>query len=332
MLTVQNIEDFCRSETGELDGKKVSSTWILRRINYEQNNIQNKLASINFKTFKKTSYQTGSVFTEPSDMLKVPNAIINLLASGGTVRAFKTISYTTPTGNLTHTYKEPGTGGNSISISCDGATYATPSAGTISCLLVGGVFHLDFAYGVMTASAIAALFNADPIYSQYFICSTTLPSAVIAPSVGTAGTLATGAGANYYPADEVSDENFARMESNSYEAPTSTYYKFRRMGNANGKIIEILPNTATYCQLEYYYRLADLTATTDTLAVPAEVEELVILGVIRSIYNKVGKTGEADKTAKQWQTQYQEYLESYGQKRQSEVAEKVRLQSADAEN
>jgi hypothetical protein len=329
MLTLSGIEAYVRAECGELDGGNVDSEQIKRYVNFEQLKVQNELFQIGFKYFTKTAVNTGATFTEPTDLLQVPNSIINLRASAGTVRAFKTISYTGPTGNLTHTYKQPGTGGNSVSISCDGGTYATPSAGTISCLFVGGVFYLEFASGVMTASAIATLFNADPVYSQYFTCSTTTSSAVIVPSAGTAGLLASGAGTNYYPADEVSLEDFVRIESNAYKAPASTSPKYRRIGNANGKIIQVLPATTTYTEIEYYYRLADLSATTDTLKVPAEVEELVILGVMARIYEKTGNDAKKSQMVNEYEVKWKKYVEGFNSGRKNEVEEKQRMESAD---
>jgi len=287
MLTLTQIEQYVRAETAELNSQRVDSEQIKRYVNWEQLRVQNELSQVNFKFFTKTAENTGATFTEPTDLLQVPNSVINLLASTG-ARASITVSYTTPTGSLIHTYKEPGTGGNSINVVCDAGTYGSPSTGTVSCKLIGGNFYIDFASGVLTGAQIVALFNADPVYSQYFTCSTNHNSAVIVPSSGTNSTLSGGTGSNYYPAKEVSIQDFVRIESNAYKAPSSTSPAYRRIGNANGKLVEVLPSTVTYTQLEYYYRLADLTATTDTLKVPAELEELVIIGVMARIYEKVG--------------------------------------------
>lgn len=331
MLTLSQIEQYVRAETKELDSQRVDSEQIKRYVNFEQLKVQNELAQINFKYFTKTLVNTGATFAEPSDLLQVPNSVINLLASTGT-RASKTVSYTSPTGNLIHTYKQPGTAGNSVSIICDASTYATPSAGTVSCLLVGGTFYIDFASGSLTGSQIVALFNADPIYSQYFTCSTGYGSAVIVPSVGTSTTLTGGTGTNYYPSKEVSLQDFVRIEANAFKAPSSTSPAYRRIGNANGKLVEVLPNTVTYTQLEYYYRLADLSATTDTLKVPAEIEELVLLGVQSRVYEKIGNDAKKAEVDNQYEVRFKKYVEGFINTRQSQVQEKTRIESSDINN
>ena len=331
MLTLSQIEQYVRAETGELDSQRVDSEQIKRYVNFEQLRVQNELSQINFKHFTKTAVNTGATFAEPSDLLQVPNSIINLLASTGT-RASATIAYTTPTGNLIHTYKEAGTGGNSISLACDAGTYGSPSAGTVQCLLIGGTFYLDFASGALTGSQIVALFNADPIYSQYFTCSTGYGSAVIVPSEGTNATLSGGTGSDYYPAKEVSIQDFVRIESNAFKAPSSTSPAYRKIGNTNGRLIEVLPSTVKYTQLEYYYRLPDLSSTTDTLKVPAELEELVLLGVMSRIYEKTGNEVKKKETDGQFEIRWKKYIENFTNKRQNEVTEKTRTESADIIN
>jgi hypothetical protein len=332
MLSLTNIIAYSRAETGEIDASKVDDLQIIRYVNFSQLKVQSDVSQVGFKFFTKTLVNTGATFVEPSDLLSVPNSIINLLASTGTVRAFKTISYVTPTAAITHTYKEPGTGGNSITISCDGGTFATPAVGAVSCVLAGGIFYIDFGIGSTITQIITAL-NADPVYSQYFIASSgTTGSTIPAPAQGTQGLLATGAGGNYYPADEVSHENFVRIESNAFKVPSSTSPKYRRIGNANGKLIEVLPATVNYTQIEYYYRLADLSATTDTLKVPAELEELVLLDVQKRIYEKVGKANEMTAVVNEYNDKFSKWLESYAGKRKVEINEKERLQSADVNN
>ena len=102
--------------------------------------------------------------------------------------------------------------------------------------------------------------------------------------------------------------------------------------NANGRLIEVLPSTVNYTQLEYYYRLPDLSSTTDTLKVPAELEELVLLGVMSRIYEKTGNEVKKKETDGQFEIRWKKYIEGYAGKRQSETAEKDRMQSSDLTN
>lgn len=327
MKTLTQIEQYCRAECGALVADKIDSEQIKNYVNYEQTRVQNELFAVNFKTFKKSAIFTGATFAEPTDLMQYPNSIINLRTSAGTVRASKTVTYATPTGNLIHTYKQPGTAGNLISVSCDGATFGSPSAGTVLCSLVGGVFYFDFASGVLTGSEIVALFNANPVYSQYFTCSTDYPSAVIVPSTGTSGLLTGGVGGNYYPAVEVKDEDFVRINSNPYKSPSESNPKYRRIGNANGKIIQVYPETTAYCEMEYFYKLADLSASSDVLKIPPEIEELVVLGVQSRMYEKTGDKANKDNVDAQWQNKWNKYLEGYKINLESNKQEQNRLQT-----
>lgn len=330
MLPRSDIRAYIRQEAGQLDSAKVNDSQIDQYINLAQQKIQMDTFPVNFKAFMRTAVFTGNAFAQPSNLLQVPNAIINLRVSTGT-RAAITVAYTSPTGSLIHTYKQPGTVGNSVNVSCDGGTFGNPAAGTVQCVLSGGTFFLDFASGVLTGSQIAALFNADPIYSQYFICSTSHPSAVIVPSQGTADELSGGTGSGYYPADEMSRENFIRLGGN-FSGGGVTSPKYCRIGNANGRLIEVKPDTVTYAEMDYYYRVADITTDTQTIGLPAETEELVLLEVQRRFYEKLENAALMNKAVNEFNEKMKQYLDSYQNKRVSETAEKQRQQAADIEN
>ena len=122
-LTRSQVRDYVRAKLNRLDSQRVTDGMLNVDINLAQRKVQNDLTDLGLKQFTKPSYLTGSVSALPSDMLSIPNAIIDAKASIGTVRASKTVSYTVPTGNLIHTALEPGTPGNSISIACDASTF-----------------------------------------------------------------------------------------------------------------------------------------------------------------------------------------------------------------
>lgn len=337
MLTLSQITQYVRAECNELDSGRVDDEQIKRYVNFAQIRVQNEFFQINFKAFTRTAFFTGCSFVEPSDLMQYPNSIINLKASTGTVKAYATANYTTPTAAIVHTLREPGTSGNSVgAVLIDGGTFGTASAtGTVVVTHSGSKWYFDFFIGD-TVTAIVAAFNADPLYSKYFVCSSaTSGSTVPAPTIGQELDLVNGAGTGWYAADESSSENFVRIEGNTYKASSATSPKFRRIGSPLGtqsKLIQVLPHTVNFVELEYYNRLADLSATTDTLDVPPEVEEIVLLDVQRRIYEKTGDVNKKGAMEQEYQTKFNQFVKGYTDKRGSEVAEKQRMQSADITN
>lgn len=95
----------------------------------------------------------------------------------------------------------------------------------------------------------------------------------------------------------------------SFVAATNSYPVFTLWGsddssvsawNAKGLVIKVAPSTVTGT-LEYYAEYADMSLETDTLNVPYEIENLVILLALSSIYQKVGEQAKAVETYKQYQ-------------------------------
>lgn len=322
MLTLSQILQYVRAETGELDGSKVDDTQLTRYVNYEQAKVQNELVQINFKSFVKRAYNTGHIFTEPTDLLQFPNAIINLqVSTGAKASAVNTVG---SSGTITLTAREPGTSSNGWVI-----TFTNTGSLSVSLNFTARTGTVGFNATVTTIAEVITALNADVTFSKYFIASGTSTSQTMV-NVSTEFTLANGTGNGWYPADEVSNENSARISLNNYKAPTATSPKYRRVGNSTPtKVIEILPNTVTFSSIEYYYKLPDLSATTDTLYIPAELEELVLVGVQARVYEKIGNSGKKTEMVNEYEVRWKKYIEGYFGKRESELKDKERLQSND---
>ena len=323
-LTRTQIRDYIKAKLSELDSQRVTDLMLNIDINLSIRKVQRDLMGLGMKYFTKTTPLTGAAVAIPSDLLSSPNSIIDIKASTGSVRAFKTISYTTPTADLTHTYLEPGTGGNSVTINCDAATFGAAAASTVKVTISNGQFYFDFGTS-LTCTQIAALFNADPIYKQYFYCSTTTGSATPVPSVGTAGVLATGAGSGWYPAREISIEDYNRISNNLYLAPSATDPAYVRLERS----IHFIPKTITYSLLCYYYQLADLSADTDTNPLPVEHEELLLMDLLTKTYTTLKQNADSQAKAVEYETKVKELENKYVSMLTISAGDKARLQSND---
>lgn len=324
MLTVEGITDFVRAETGELDSKRITDTQILRYINYGQLKVQNGFAMINFKAFTKIAYYEGAYIQEPTDLLKYPNAVIDLLTGTGAKATTGAMAVGNTNGTITNTAKNFGTEWNGWGF---GFTDDGSHALTITFDWLNKTILVNHNGAVTTIAQVITFLNADTTYSAFWTATGTNTTDVTANRTVT-GTSASGTGASWYPSDEVSIEEHNRIQFNTYKIPSATEPKFVRL---NG-FIEIKPITIQYVKLEYYYRLADLTTTTDTLAVPAEIEELVLLDVQRRIYEKTENTLKTKEMELSYNEKFKQFTEGYYNKRQSETAEKQRLQASDSTN
>ena len=85
--------------------------------------------------------------------------------------------------------------------------------------------------------------------------------------------------------------------------------------NGKGLVIKVSPSTVTGT-IESYAEYANMTAETDLLNVPYEVENLVILLALVSIFQKVGEQAKAVESYKQYQKGIMEIRQNDMQMRQ----------------
>jgi hypothetical protein len=112
--------------------------------------------------------------------------------------------------------------------------------------------------------------------------------------------------------------------SHSFSAATNSFPVFTLWGsddssvaawNSKGLIIKVAPSTVTG-RIEYYAEYPDMSQETETLNVPYETENLVILLALVAIYNKLGEQSKAVETYKQYQSGIMEIRQNDIQMRQ----------------
>lgn len=332
MMTRTQIKDFTRAKLSELDSQKIVDGVLNQDINLAQREVQSDLKTLGIMQFTKKAFLAGSVVAVPSDMLSDPNALIDAKASDTGVRASVTISYANPTANLTLTSREPGV--STIHYGVNGGT--DPTAGTIAVTCTFGTYwtiEVEFVSDDLTCTQICALLNADPVFSSLMIASTTTGSIKPKPSVGSAGTLSGGSGATFYPCKKLTIEEYNRVASNSYLAPSTTNPAICKMGDTSAsQYLYFLPSTVTFATINYRYLVADLSAETSTLGLPAEFEDLVLKKLIEKCYISLKMIAESQAQAVEYQKKIQDLNGQYQNSLQAIVQEKTRLQSNDANN
>lgn len=326
--TVKNGIDYIRNFLGELDSGKLKEAGLIESFNLAKDRVQGDTMDIAFKQYQKTAFLSGAVVQVPSDMLVAPNSIIDVLTSNG-VKASYTKNYTTPTADITYTAVTPGTGGNSIVLTLDGTAVSVP---TVSVAFSAGAVNIsvDFNSGVDTCNEIIAAVNAHPIASLYVVASTTTGSALPVPSSGTGVNLSGGTGSGFTPCDELSIEDFSRTQNNTYQVGSLTQPFYTRTGGtAADQILKFYPATIEFVQLIYKYRLADVSATTDTLTVPNEYIDLLYKDVLTRCYMQLKAQADSQQEAVEYEKKAMELEQGYTKSLQTEVLEKRRMKSND---
>lgn len=325
--TVKNGIDYVRNFLGELDSAKLKEGGLIESFNLAKDRVQADTMAVGLKEYVKTAFLSGGTVSVPDDLLVAPNSIIDVGVSSG-VKASITVSYTTPTANVTYTANEPGTSGNSIGITQDANTVTEI---TVSVTFSAGnpTIIVDYPFPDATCQEIIDAVNAHPIASLYVTASTTTPAAVPVPSQGFGDTLENGTGAGFIPCDELSIEDFARTPNNTYQAPSATQPFYVRKGSPGGQVLQFAPSTVAYSSVIYKYRLENVSATTDTIPVPSEYLDLLYKDVLARCYMQLKAQSESQQEAVEYEKKAIELQKSYTSSLQAEIGEKDRMQSND---
>ena len=332
-LTRLQSRDYVRSKLSELDSQKVTDLMLNVDCNFALRKVQRDLMALGIKQFTKTSYLTssGSVTAVPTDLLSIPNSIIDMKASTGTKNSFSTNIGTT-NADITVTSREPGSVSNAtpiyFSVSCTGgatlAVTVTVGATILIDVVANGTSH--------TGSNIIALINADSIASQYIVASTKTGStgAGVFDRSAASTQLTGGTGTAWYPAKELSIEDFNRVSNNTYQVPSATDPAYCKMGGASGEqLIYFLPVTVTYMKIHHYYQLADFSADTTTNPLPAEYEELFLMDLLRKTYETLSRMAESQNKAVEYESKVKDLEAKYMTMLGVAAGDKQRLQSND---
>lgn len=327
-LTRLQVRDLVKATIGELDYSKLKPLLVNQIINTEQRNVQKDLMPIiGMKSFVKEAVNSGYIFEQPTDLMSIPNSIIDLKCSAGT---YSTIGFNfpnpVPAYNFVFTSIEPAT-------VLTGWTVET-TAGTTAGVTVNvstKKITLTIDAGTTKISDILAVWNTSILYSSLFTISSITDPTTAIDVIGTGTTTITnGTGGGWNMATETSLEDFSRVSDNIYIAPSTTEPVFVRKGNSSAvRLIEILPNTITYSLMQYYYVCPDLSADTSYLTIPTDYEDLVITKVQEKCYELLLKQTELAGKQVEYATKIKEYQSNYINSLNSIKAEKTRLQSND---
>jgi hypothetical protein len=280
------------------------------------------------KVFVKQKTLSGAVVAVPSDCLALPNAIIDIKASTGT-RSTGTQAFSV--GGVTITVIEPGDNEWTITYVTD-ALLASPYTPYVSAYNISAkTVTITMKTVATTGAQLATLATTDPVLATYLSFAYTITTAITlgATSVSVATSVA-GAGTGWQPTEECSIEDWNRLSSNTYLAPTTTNIIYKRNGDYNGTgTIEFLPVTVTYAYIYYYYKLADLTADTSSLPFPDEYEELLLTAVAIKCYSRLKFMAGVSEKAQEYLGKLQALNADYKNLLSDRVADKTRMLSDD---
>ncbi len=330
-LTRTQTRDYVRSKLSELDNKAVTDLMLNADINFSQRKVQKDLLALGIKSFIKEAYNDNYIFTVPSDLMEIPNSIIDLQCSTATPNSQST-SFTGANNDLTFTLREPNgypveitiTEGTAVAV-----TYAWDSTNSQH------DFTVTLVSTTTTGSVLLAALQADVefdnlVHSALKTGETGVGTITLSESTVITVTGSTG---GWYPADEVTVENFNRISSNTYLAPSATKPVYVRKGDVDGaKIIEIRPFSVLKSKLTYYYTLADLSADATAIGLPQDYEELFLTYLISKTYESLKQIAESKEKQLEYANKLKEFEDKYALSLQSIAGEKIRLQSADKNN
>ena len=103
---------------------------------------------------------------------------------------------------------------------------------------------------------------------------------------------------------EITLSEYNRLSGNTYLTPSTSAPAYVLAGNASGtRVLNFLPSSLATCKYWYYYLPADLSSDNDTLSIPQEIEELVLLEVQSKMFMKLEKAAGSDKKAVEYQNE-----------------------------
>jgi hypothetical protein len=109
--------------------------------------------------------------------------------------------------------------------------------------------------------------------------------------------------------------------------------KYAIVGDINGtQLFQFLPKSVTVSLVHYKYLVADLTADTDTLTIPAGNEELVLLDVISKSWDILKKEAAIATVKAEYENEKNKADANYQKQLQAKLQEKTRIEAADKGN
>lgn len=335
-ITLLQGKQYVRAKVKELKNDELYDSMLTIDFNLAIAKVQSDLIFIGIKEWTKTSYLSNPICAAPSDLMPIPNAIRDMKASSGTKATLST-NLTGTHNDITFTAREPGTPGNSITITyldsaaLDNMTVVTDYGASPKNITV--YFQSGLPADEIDASSVVTAVNADEMASTLVVAALKTSNdgtgAIIAMS---ATALSGGSGNGWKPADEIDIIKKNRITDDYVQAPTNNFPKYCLIGDAStapARKIEFLPKTIKYAVIEYWAAIAEMTSDTDTINMPFMYRDLVYLEVIRKAYETLKMKSDMDNTALTYARKLAEIEEQYKKSLSSTIQEKHRLESAD---
>jgi len=331
-LTLKQAKDYVRSKVKELKNDAVIDNMLTIDFNLAVVKVQGDLMEgVGIKEFIKTAYLEGSKAELPADIMPVPNAIRDIRASAG-VKAYISTALSGNDNDCTFTAVEPGTPGNGIQI-----VYVDNGTNPLA------VYSVNLSTKVITIGFDSSLPDEEKCASlvvtainNHILASTLVTAALKTGNDGTgpiaAGnvTLANGTGAGWKPADEKAIKDSNRIEDNYIEAGSVSFPKYVIKGDADErKIIEFYPKSIVYSEITYFYTINEMDDDTDTLGIPLQFRELVLIEVIRKAYEALDMTDKMATRNAEYEMKLGKIYQNYQQGLNASIAEKKRIQTDD---
>jgi hypothetical protein len=298
--------------------------------NLAQVKVEGDLMEIGIKQFTKTALLEGPKVLLPADLMPTPNAIKDIRAAAG-VRAYITTNLTGDNNDLKFTAVEPGTTGNGISVvyveDPDYTGDMAVQSVNFSTRTITVIFNNE------NGEVAEDLMNA---INNHLLASSLVTASLKDGNDGTGtladntATLANGTGTGWKPADEKTVKDSNRMEENYIEAASENYPKYVIKGNLNeARMLEFYPKTITWSELIYDYTIAEMTEDTDTLTIPLQYRELVLIEVIRKAYESLDMTDKMATRTAEYNAKLSKVYDNYQKGLNTSLSEKLRIEKQD---
>lgn len=312
-LTRGQAKSYVRSKCKNLKSDSLTDNMLNVELDLAQSKVLNDTYDFGVSLYQKISYQSGYRFQLPTDIMPIPNALIDVLASTGE-KASVTTAFTGTHNDMVFTARNPGTSQNGFVIRFVETSGIAQSPGI---LFYSSVNQIDITVEktVTLASSVITAFNASPLVNDLF--SVALASGnngtgtIDYTGANNSNVLANGTGSGYVAADEwtITQDN---RDDGYINTATATYPKFVIEGDPNGlRVLRFKPTTIVYSKLIYRFSIPNMSADTDSLSIPSLYQELVLLEVIAKAFKFLNMDMEFKNTVAEYQSKMQELAKKY---------------------
>jgi len=264
------IREMVALTIGLVEYESIRDTLCNQLINYGNRRVQLDLLKLDYKGINKKAVYSGSVIDAPTDMLAIPNAVVNIKTGIGTRGSASVTLNPNGLNNAVciFTVIEPTTESVSLVITSGSAN---------ACTYSGRTMRVTYD-SVGTIATLMAFLNASPVFRGIFLYASSSNGAQVPDLQET--VVLTGTGAGWRVAKEVSIEDYDSLKDNEFKRATALSPNYRQVGNVSGtRTFELSPDSITSVLMVYHHRLADMASDTEECPIPAEYEDMLIIDI-----------------------------------------------------